>query len=36
MLKETQTTEPNMGDLYAAQIMTDYELAQKVVDDWWV
>lgn len=25
-----------MGDLYAAQIMTDYELAQKVVDDWWV
>lgn len=25
-----------MGDLYAAQIMTDYELAEKVVDDWWL
>ena len=25
-----------MGDEYAAQITTDYELSQKVVDDWWL
>jgi hypothetical protein len=24
------------GDEYAAQITTDYELSQKIVDDWWL
>jgi site-specific recombinase XerC len=25
-----------MGDMYAEQIMTDYELSETLVDDWWL